>query len=100
MGASIGGTIMSHDAEVTSFIDVPAYTAKGTFVGVVRSVLLDLRGQRVGSLLLTRTNPKIVEGSKDVSVPYRWVSAISDIVILSHFPEYVAQEEVAAENYA
>jgi sporulation protein YlmC with PRC-barrel domain len=39
---------------------------------------------------VTNTNPSIVEGTVDVAVPYRWVNAVGDIVILSHFPERVA----------
>ena len=45
--------------------------------------------KRVSSLLVTNTNPSIVEGTVDVAVPYRWVNAVGDIVILSHFPERV-----------
>jgi len=49
--------------------------------------------KRVSSLLLTNTNPSIVEGNVDVAVPYRWVNAIGDIVILSHFPEKVTTKK-------
>ncbi|MHB8632497.1 MAG: PRC-barrel domain-containing protein [Thermoplasmatota archaeon] len=77
------------DAEVTSFINLPVYTSGGRHVGVVQNVILDLPNRRVGSLLLTRTNPKIVEGGYNVAVPYRWVAAIGEIVILSNFPDKV-----------
>ena len=77
------------DAEVTSFINLPVYTAGGRHVGVVQNVILDLPNRRVGSLLLTRTNPKLIEGGYNVAVPYRWVAAIGEIVILSHFPDKV-----------
>lgn len=89
------------DAEVTSFINLPVYTNGGRYVGVVQNVILDLPNRRVGSLLLTRTSPKLVEGGYNVAVPYRWVASIGDIVILSHFPDKVVasgkgkdQEEV------
>ncbi len=77
------------DAEVTSFINLPVYTNGGRYVGVVQNVILDLPNRRVGSLLLTRTSPKLVEGGYNVAVPYRWVASIGDIVILSHFPDKV-----------
>jgi sporulation protein YlmC with PRC-barrel domain len=86
------------DTEVTNFINLPVYTSKGNYVGVVQNVILDLPHRRVGSILLTRTNSKIVEGGHNVAVPYRWVQAMGDIVILSHFPNKVvaaAGEEVA-----
>jgi len=77
------------DAEVTSFINLPVYTNGGRYVGVVQNVILDLPNRRVGSLLLTRTSPKLVEGGYNVAVPYRWVASVGDIVILSHFPDKV-----------
>lgn len=80
---------MQLDAEVTSFINLPVYTNGGRYVGVVQNVILDLPNRRVGSLLLTRTSPKLVEGGYNVAVPYRWVASVGDIVILSHFPDKV-----------
>ncbi len=78
------------DTEVTNFINLPVYTGKGRYVGVVQNVILDLPNRRVGSLLLTRTNTQLVEGGHNVSVPYRWVAATGDIVILNHFPTKVS----------
>ena len=76
--------------EVTSFLKLPVYTRKGTYVGHVKNVFLDIDEKRVSNLLVTNTNPSLVEGSVDVSVPYRWVNAVGDIVILSNFPDKVA----------
>ena len=75
--------------EVTSFLKLPVYTRQGKYVGHVKNVFLDTDEKKVSSLLVTNTNPSLVEGSVDVSVPYRWVTAVSDIVILSNFPEKV-----------
>ena len=89
------------DTEVTSFINLPVYTHGGRYVGVVQNVILDLPNRRVGSLLLTRTSPKIVEGGLNVAVPYRWVVSVGDIIILSHFPDrVVAQKKEEAEAEA
>ncbi len=87
------------DAEVTSFINLPVYTHGGRYVGVVQNVILDLPSRRIGSLLLTRTSSKLIEGGHNVAVPYRWVASIGDIVILSHFPDkVVAQAKAAGEE--
>lgn len=80
---------MRLDTEVTNFINLPVYTNRGNYVGVVQQVILDLPTRRVGSLLLTRTSTKLVEGGHNVAVPYRWVAATGDIIILSHFPDKV-----------
>ena len=73
--------------EVTSFLKLPVYTRGGIYVGHVKNVFFDMDEKRVSSLLVTNTNPSIVEGTVDVAIPYRWVNAVGDIVILSHFPE-------------
>ena len=89
--------------EVTSFLKLPVYTRNGTYIGHVRNIFVDLDEKCVSSLLLTNTNPSIVEGTVDVAVPYRWVNAVGDIVILSHFPDKVVitkkkEEKADKEN--
>ena len=79
--------------EVTSFLKLPVYTREGTYVGHVRNVFLDMDEKRVSSLLVTNTNPSLVEGTVDIAVPYRWVNAVGDIVILSHFPGKVTTKK-------
>jgi len=79
--------------EITSFLKLPVYTREGTYVGHVRNVFIDMDEKRVSSLLLTNTNPSIVEGTVDVAVPYRWVNSVGDIVILSYFPERVTTKK-------
>jgi sporulation protein YlmC with PRC-barrel domain len=86
--------------EVTSFLKLPVYTRGGIYVGHVRNVFLDVEDKKVSSLLVTNTNPSLVEGSVDVAVPYRWVNAVGDIVILSNFPNKVTtrKKEEKVEN--
>jgi len=79
--------------EVTSFLKLPVYTRQGTYVGHVRNVFLDMDEKCVSSLLVTNTNPAVVEGTVDVSVPYRWVNSVGDIVILSYFPDKVTTKK-------
>jgi len=68
------------------------------YVGEVRSVSVDTDEDRIDALVLTDTNPLLVENSADVGVPYRWVSAVGDIIILSYFPEKVRAEEEGEEE--
>ena len=79
--------------EVTSFLKLPVYTREGVYVGHVKNVFLEMEEKRIGSLLVTNTNPSLVEGSVDVAVPYRWVNAVGDIIILSNFPGKVATKK-------
>lgn len=89
---------MHMDVEVTQFINLPVYTNKGRYVGVVQNVILDLPSRRVGSLLLTRTSTKLIEGGHNVAVPYRWVAACGDIIVLNHFPDKVVPSTPAEEG--
>lgn len=79
----------THGEEVTSFLRLPVYTREGRYVGHIRNVFFDMDDKKVNSLLVTNTNPSLVEGTVDVSVPYRWVNSVGDIVILSYFPDKV-----------
>ena len=62
--------------EVTSFLKLPVYTREGTYVGHIRNVFIDMDERRVSSLLVTNTNPALVEGTVDVAVPYRWLNSV------------------------
>ncbi len=77
---------VSKPEEVTSFLKLPVYTREGLYVGHVKNVFLEVEEKRIGSLLVTNTNPALVEGSVDIAVPYRWVNSVGDIIILSNFP--------------
>ena len=79
--------------EVKTFLKLTVYTLEGTYVGHVRNVFIDMDEKRVSSLLVTNTNPSVVEGTVDVAVPYRWVNSVGDIIILSHFPERVTTKK-------
>ena len=81
-------------SEVTTrFLNLPVYTSKGKYVGQIGNVILDLETRMAASLLITNTNAAVVDGGRNVAVPYRWVSAVGDIVIVNNFPDRV---EIAA----
>jgi sporulation protein YlmC with PRC-barrel domain len=84
--------------EITAFLNLPVYTRHGIYVGDVRNVALNTEEGQIDSLIITDTNPALVEETRDVGVPYRWVSAAGDIIILSYFPEMVCAEEEEEEE--
>lgn len=73
--------------EITEYLNLPVYTSDGTFVGNVENLVLDVPNKRVHGLLLSKTNPALVDGGQDVAVPYRWVRSFDDILLLSKFPQ-------------
>ena len=86
--------------EITRFVNLPVYTGNGTYVGNVKNIILDVPNRKLDSLLVGRTNTKLVEGGVDVAIPYRWVRSFDDILILSYFPSKVHLPGGADENEA
>ncbi len=84
--------------EITSLLNLPVYTNKGMYVGEVRSISVETDEDRVDTMVITDTNPLLVENSLDIGVPYRWVSAVGDIIILGYFPKRVCPEEEEGEE--
>jgi len=76
--------------EVSELIGVQVYTNRGTFLGNVSNVILDIENRNIDSLFITDTNPLLVEDSRNVAVPYRWVSSVGDIILLRFFPKRVS----------
>jgi sporulation protein YlmC with PRC-barrel domain len=76
--------------EASNLIGLQVYTSQGMFLGNVSNLVVEVDENKVQGLFVSNTNPLLVEGSKAVNVPYRWISSIGDIVILKYFPKRVA----------
>ncbi|WP_455392938.1 PRC-barrel domain-containing protein [[Eubacterium] cellulosolvens] len=72
--------------EITSLYEKEVYTHKGLYLGRVYEIMVDVKNYSVYELILSDTNPSIVENSRSIGVPYRWVSTVSEIVVLKYFP--------------
>jgi sporulation protein YlmC with PRC-barrel domain len=81
--------------EASELIGLQVYTSAGVFLGNVANLVVDVDENKVQGLFITSTNPLLVEGSKSVNVPYRWINSIGDIVILKYFPKRVAVKKGA-----
>lgn len=75
--------------EISALQDLEIYTNHGAFVGRVRDIIIDLAKKRIDGLYVDETNEALVESSHSISVPFRWVMSIGDIIILKHFPQRV-----------
>ena len=75
--------------EVTSLLGLQIYTHFGVFVGMVNNIIVDVKKHRAESIFVEETNPALVEASRSITIPYRWVQNVGDIIILKHFPEHV-----------
>ncbi len=75
--------------EVSELIGLQVYTSKGIFLGNINNVIMDISNSCVDGIYIAETNPLLVEDSRAVSVPFRWIQSIGDIVILRYFPNRV-----------
>ncbi|TLZ51615.1 MAG: photosystem reaction center subunit H [Methanobacteriota archaeon] len=82
-----GGSLLE---EISELIGLQVYTNGGVFLGNVNNVVVDVENGQVDGLFVQETNPLLVEGSRAVSVPYRWIQSVGDIVVLRYFPKRVS----------
>lgn len=91
--------------EITTLVGREVYSSNGVFVGEVDDLELNLDEQVVTGLALTQVNselfPDAAGSSRGVIVPYRWVRAVGDVVLVNEVVERMADadeedDEVAA----
>jgi sporulation protein YlmC with PRC-barrel domain len=83
--------------EASELIGLQVYTSNGIFLGNVNNLVIDLENKRVDGLFVSETNPLLVEESKAVNVPFRWIQSVGDIIILKYFPKRVTTKKAAAK---
>jgi sporulation protein YlmC with PRC-barrel domain len=90
--------------EITTLVGREVYTKNGVFVGEVEDLRLDLDVEQVTGLALHQINTELfdpeVASSRGVIVPYRWVQAVGDIVIVNDVVERVHGDESDEEELA
>ena len=79
--------------EISELIGLQVYTSKGIYLGNVDNLIMDVEKKIIESIYVRESNPLLVEKSMSVAVPYRWVQAIGDIVVLKYFPRRVTAVE-------
>ena len=89
--------------EITSLVGREVYSNNGVFVGEVEDIRLDLDAEVVTGLALTEVSDLLSDrtaGARGVIVPYRWVRAVGDVVLVNDVVERLgdasAEEEEAA----
>ena len=83
--------------EITTLVGREVYTKNGVFVGEVEDLRLDLDRQGVTGLALHEVNDELFDAdarsSRGVILPYRWVQAVGDIVIVNDIVERLEDED-------
>lgn len=88
------------EIELSSLYGQDLYTDKGIRVGKIEDVTVDIKEKRISGLAVKNVNPNAfsVGKRKGVIIPYRWVTAIGDIVLIKHVKRRVMESETEEET--
>lgn len=87
--------------EITTLVGREVYSNNGVFVGEIEDVQLDLDRESVTSLAVGELNSELFADTagpgEGVLLPYRWVRAVGDIVLVNNTVERLREAEEAEE---
>jgi sporulation protein YlmC with PRC-barrel domain len=86
--------------EMTELLGRQIYTPDGRLLGEVDNLVVDVESSKLDGLFVQESSPLLVDDSKPVNVPYRWVSAVNDVVLLKYFPKRVSLKRAPARTAA
>jgi sporulation protein YlmC with PRC-barrel domain len=86
--------------EMTELLGRQIYTPDGRLLGEVDNVVVDVEASKIDGLYVGETSPMLVDDSRPTNVPYRWVSAVNDVVLLKYFPKRVSLKKTGAPRAA
>lgn len=72
--------------DITTLIGREVYSSNGVYVGEIEDVRLDLDSEQVTGLAMAALNDElfanVAQGARGVIIPYRWVRAVGDVVLV------------------
>lgn len=90
--------------EITNLVGREVYTNTGVFLGEVEDLRLNLDSQQVTGLALHELNRELfadeMATARGVIVPYRWVQAVGDVVVVSDIVERIQDQKEEGEPIA
>jgi sporulation protein YlmC with PRC-barrel domain len=78
---------LSMNVEITALLGLEVYDQTGVYVGRVDDVVLDPEKGVVSGLAVGDVNRDLFEKKgkgKGIIVPYQWVAAVGDIILIRH----------------
>ncbi|HDD59789.1 MAG: PRC-barrel domain-containing protein [Thermoplasmata archaeon] len=85
--------------EITNLYGLEVITNKGVLLGYVDRVIIDVEKGEIYEVVITNTNPELVEGGLDVGIPFRWIQSISRVILLRYFPGRIRRKMPAEGAY-
>jgi sporulation protein YlmC with PRC-barrel domain len=70
--------------EISTLFGLNIYTDKGIYVGKVDDVIIDANESKISGLAVGKINNNLFNevNSKGVVLPYRWVVAVGDVILI------------------
>ncbi|MFC4450202.1 PRC-barrel domain-containing protein [Halorussus aquaticus] len=88
--------------EITSLVGREVYSNNGVFVGEVEDVQLNVQACAVTGIALGELNRElfsdVVGGENGVMIPYRWVRAVGDVVLINDTIERLRQPDAEGDE--
>ena len=88
--------------EITTLVGREVYSNNGVFVGEVEDLRLDLDRQEVTGLALHQVNTELfdqeVRTARGIILPYRWVQAVGDVIIVNDIVERIQDTDSDEEQ--
>lgn len=87
-------------AEVSKLFGLNIYTERGRYIGKVNDVVLEVNERKATGIAATKLNPDMFDaGSRGVVVPFRWVTAVGDVILIRHVKDQFKKPEEITEEY-
>lgn len=85
-------------AEMTTLFGLNVYTDKGVYVGKINDIVIDHDERKITGIAVVKFNPQLFDLShKGVILPYRWIVAIGDVVLLKQLKWMTTKLEATDE---
>lgn len=84
--------------EINNIKGLEIYSPDGIFIGYADHIVVDIEDRRVVGIFVSETSPVMVDEGKPIQIPYRWVQAIGDIIILKVFPKHINADGTLKED--
>jgi sporulation protein YlmC with PRC-barrel domain len=85
--------------ELTSLNGLDVYTTKGKYVGRVDDIVLDPNERKISGIAIGSVNKDLFEvNAKGVVIPYRWITAVGDIVLMRQIESKKVKGEKTEEG--
>ena len=76
--------------ELLDIIGLEVYTSDAIYLGNVDNIVVDVDLMKIYGIYIRNTNPLLVEDSRSVLIPFRWINSVGDMLLLKYFPRYVS----------